>query len=50
MSEEESTSGAGKKRQFCAIGGLNDSAVDDDTTIVPSKKVSKSSLIDLTRT
>ena len=52
MTENEATSGAGRKRNACDVDGLNDTAVlEDFLGSPPPKKVSKSSLIiDLTRT
>jgi hypothetical protein len=51
QSESDSTSGAGRKREFCEIDGLNDTAAEQDGFGAPAaKKVSKSSLIiDLSR-
>ena len=52
MTENESTSGAGRKRNACDVDGLNETALlEDFLGSPPAKKVSKSSLIiDLTRT
>ena len=54
MSENDLTSGAGSKREFCQMDGFRESDVQDNSTEGgdgAAKKVSKSSLIiDLTRT
>ena len=51
MTEVESTSGVGRKRELCEIEGLRDSTITEEDEAEPTKKPSKSSLIiDLTRT
>ena len=52
MSESDLNSGAGSKRNFCEIEGLQDTVIKEDSVAgPPAVKVSKSSLIiDLTRT